>query len=927
MAQRTKCAVKVLDMRKSNKKHVDNELALLRSLDHPHIVAVRDLVRGKHHSYIVLELLSGGDLFGRIATAERLTEADVKRHVGELLSAVHYMHSRGIVHRDLKPENLLLSEASSDGKSPSVLKISDFGLAIKVTETGMEGDVAGTLEFMAPEMVRVGAGDDTARPLMGPPVDMWACGCILYCMLYGASPFAKCATEVEMFRHILKAQVTFPEREEGREVSDEAVDLIRQLLVVDPEKRATAESALKHPYLADSKAAGSLVKSQAALQHYVEQRRMRILRAAARVVGKVAVVRQRTVAASAERAAAVEAAAAEAAAEAAEGAEEGAPPATGDEPVVGGEMASPAEPVAGAAPPAVADTGESGAGEASMGAMAPESTQDASGSAAAGAAATATATADSGAADSMPTTPSAPQNTTVRAAEAVGVIGATGGVGDTPPGSQTTEPTTTASASSEVAVEGEAEAAEADAAATAGQTAASGDEPLESPPGEASAPAGQSVEAPRGEEQPSATAAGDAGDTQAATGNVATPRPGKAPVGLTATRAHIPAHINTAMTSGSVGDLSASAGTPSSVQLSLGTPQSTGGHAFEPMEATDEAQGAEEALQHAVADLYYFSADLTASLQHVALSAAVLDGPGVETVVVQSAIEGKALPEAHALHRDYAVGSGSRAAAAARASPRVTPPSAKAADPPLPHTPRDEAAGGDAAPPKGSSPSRRSPLAMRAVNVGAELGSEAPDGGSHEPDAAASGTASSKPVTGAAGGAGGSATSAKVGTGSARLLKGPPSSAGSRRSASAPSSDAPDDRDWAAGAAQHAGERLVLPSVRGAAAPGTPGRVGIDPLTNGSVRGAGTTNAAAAATRVETSRGVTEITPVPPGGPRTGDGSAAPRRVARLSGETRLGVVGKSSSVRSQGGKPLSKGPTKGATVELGVEGTGSFRR
>eukprot|EP00298_Acanthocystis_sp_HF-20_P017065 c21659_g4_i4.p1 GENE.c21659_g4_i4~~c21659_g4_i4.p1 ORF type:complete len:462 (+),score=172.67 c21659_g4_i4:102-1487(+) len=218
-----------------NKERIDEEITLLAALDHPGIVRLKEVVRTSKHVVLVMELLTGGELFDRIVNRERYSENDAKTVVARMLDAVAYLHQYNICHRDLKPENLIFNSKDEN----AMMKLTDFGFATIVDDTKPLTATCGTPEYVAPEIL-------DEKPY-GIQSDMWSCGVIIYILLCGFPPFYG-ETESEMFDKICAAQYSFPSPYWDL-VSDEAKSIIESLLVLDPTKRLTAATALEHPWL------------------------------------------------------------------------------------------------------------------------------------------------------------------------------------------------------------------------------------------------------------------------------------------------------------------------------------------------------------------------------------------------------------------------------------------------------------------------------------------------------------------------------------------------------------------------------------------------------------------------------------------------------------------------------------------------------
>jgi len=182
-----------------------------------------------------MELMSGGDLFDRIGTKKSYSEADARDLVVKMLKAVSFCHRRKIAHCDMKPKNLLLMSDDND----SFIKLADFGFAARVHRPKSLTKQCGTPFFVAPEIL-------TRKPY-DQQSDMWSVGCIVFLLLSGNLPFMG-RSQKELFQKIVAGKFEFKE-DEWAGVSDDAKDLVRKLLVLDPDKRITANDALRHPWL------------------------------------------------------------------------------------------------------------------------------------------------------------------------------------------------------------------------------------------------------------------------------------------------------------------------------------------------------------------------------------------------------------------------------------------------------------------------------------------------------------------------------------------------------------------------------------------------------------------------------------------------------------------------------------------------------
>ncbi|RPB13766.1 Pkinase-domain-containing protein [Morchella conica CCBAS932] len=233
-----KVAVKIILKKsvKGNEEMVQDELKLLKRLDHPNIVSFKDTFESRDKYYIVTQLATGGELFDRICEKGKFTEKDATVVVLSILTAVNYLHSNNIVHRDLKPENLLYLTPSPD----SSLVLADFGIAKMLdTDTTVLTSMAGSFGYAAPEvMMKKGHGK---------AVDLWSLGVITYTLLCGYSPFRSENME-ELVEECNKGRIIFHERY-WKGVSKDAKLFIGSLLQTNPDDRPSSAEALKHTWL------------------------------------------------------------------------------------------------------------------------------------------------------------------------------------------------------------------------------------------------------------------------------------------------------------------------------------------------------------------------------------------------------------------------------------------------------------------------------------------------------------------------------------------------------------------------------------------------------------------------------------------------------------------------------------------------------
>jgi len=220
---------------------IDNEMNILSQLQHPHIVQLIEVFVYKSNRYLVMEHLGGGELFDSICAREYYYESDARRVVAEILSALQYLHSHGVMHRDLKPENLMMVSSAHS----AAVKLIDFGACAALPAgRALPCDLQGTLPYCAPEML---AGVPYAFG-----VDMWSLGVVLYVMLSGTDCFMS-TTRERMLSEVTAWQGIFPNKYFGN-VSPLAKEFLSELMERDPVRRLSANAALQHPWVTESRA-------------------------------------------------------------------------------------------------------------------------------------------------------------------------------------------------------------------------------------------------------------------------------------------------------------------------------------------------------------------------------------------------------------------------------------------------------------------------------------------------------------------------------------------------------------------------------------------------------------------------------------------------------------------------------------------------
>ncbi len=229
-----KVAIKVVPLTKQTRESLRHEVAILQRVSmHKRIARLEAFYETPTHAQIVMEYVSGGELFDHLVEHGAYSEREAALLLQDVCGAVALLHAQGVCHADIKPENMLLAE---DGH----VKLVDFGLSCDVFDPKLSSRSLGTLAYWPPEILRGLGGPGLA-------MDMWALGCVLYILLEGVHPFDATGTATE---HELKASVCRDEPAfDEWHASAEAKSLIKALLKKDPNERLTIEELLQHPWM------------------------------------------------------------------------------------------------------------------------------------------------------------------------------------------------------------------------------------------------------------------------------------------------------------------------------------------------------------------------------------------------------------------------------------------------------------------------------------------------------------------------------------------------------------------------------------------------------------------------------------------------------------------------------------------------------
>ncbi|XP_070559701.1 NUAK family SNF1-like kinase 1 [Ptychodera flava] len=224
-----KVAIKTIRKKKigniEDLERIRREIKIMTSLEHPHIINIREVFESNTKIVIVMEYASGGELYDYLNTVKRLPESECRRFFRQIASAIYYCHRNNIVHRDLKLENILLDEDYN-------IKIADFGLSSNFSYDSLLHTYCGSPLYASPEIVN-------GQPYYGPEVDCWSLGVILYALVYRTMPFDN-SDFTKLTKQISEANYYEPAN------PSPASELIRNMLTVNPKKRATIEEICSH---------------------------------------------------------------------------------------------------------------------------------------------------------------------------------------------------------------------------------------------------------------------------------------------------------------------------------------------------------------------------------------------------------------------------------------------------------------------------------------------------------------------------------------------------------------------------------------------------------------------------------------------------------------------------------------------------------
>ncbi|KAF2877506.1 serine/threonine-protein kinase-like protein [Massariosphaeria phaeospora] len=229
------CGLKVLHKSELQQgkveKQVRREIEIQSNLVHPNILRLFGHFHDAKRVFLILEFAAQGELYKHLRREQRFPEWKAAQYIVQMASALKYLHRKHVMHRDIKPENILVGIHGE-------IKLADFGWSCHAPNN-RRNTMCGTLDYLPPEMLRGGGGKDN---FYSEKVDLWSLGVLMYEFLIGEAPFED--TQPMTQRKIVRGEYSVPSF-----VSSEARDLIKRLLVLDPEKRIALEEVERHPWI------------------------------------------------------------------------------------------------------------------------------------------------------------------------------------------------------------------------------------------------------------------------------------------------------------------------------------------------------------------------------------------------------------------------------------------------------------------------------------------------------------------------------------------------------------------------------------------------------------------------------------------------------------------------------------------------------
>ncbi|KAJ3069802.1 hypothetical protein HDU98_007151 [Podochytrium sp. JEL0797] len=229
-----KVAVKIIDKEKldpATAKKLFREVRIMKLLNHPHIVRLYEVIDTPNELYLIMEYAAGGEIFDYLVAHGRMKEKEARRHFRQIISAIEYCHEMRIIHRDLKAENLLLDANMN-------IKIADFGFSNQFNPGECLNTWCGSPPYAAPELFQ-------GKEYLGPEVDIWSLGVVLYVLVCGALPFDG-STLPKLRARVLAGAYKVPFY-----MSTDCERLVKKMLVIDPKKRASLDQVKKDPWFSE----------------------------------------------------------------------------------------------------------------------------------------------------------------------------------------------------------------------------------------------------------------------------------------------------------------------------------------------------------------------------------------------------------------------------------------------------------------------------------------------------------------------------------------------------------------------------------------------------------------------------------------------------------------------------------------------------
>lgn len=275
LQDKSEWAIRILNRKTMPQEEYDaflKEIEILRKMDHDHICWTRQIYNTKNNVFVVVELLTGGDMFDHLCDNEKYTEKIAARCLVDITSALQYLHDNKIAHRDLKPENVMFATRHDHAS----IKLVDFGFSKIASGEDVMMTSCGTLLYVAPEVISSKRRGYTTK------CDMWSLGVMLYVMLCGYPPFEDESTSM-LHRKIKTADYDFHD-DEWHHISQAAKDMVRSLICLDVSTRLSAEQVLKHKWIENTLGARNstheykdLKKIQDKMKIYNARRKLRMM--------------------------------------------------------------------------------------------------------------------------------------------------------------------------------------------------------------------------------------------------------------------------------------------------------------------------------------------------------------------------------------------------------------------------------------------------------------------------------------------------------------------------------------------------------------------------------------------------------------------------------------------------------------------------